>query len=260
MNDLLDLAVEAHGGLAAWNAFSDLELRLSIGGAIWELKKNPGLLRDVTYNMKTHVEQLTITGFSARDRRITFVPNRLTLDTLDGKVIASRDDPRAAFSGQTAATPWDQLHVAYFSSYALWTYFNSPFLYTLPGFATEEIAPWREDGETWRRLRVTFPDWVASHVKEQVTYFGPDGLMRRHDYTVEILGGATGANYALDYREFQGIRVPTSRRIYAYDDQLRKVPDPLLVSIDVDEVNFSSSSTEHPQLPLAGIGVHGVAA
>src|SRR5271168_2099268 len=177
MNDLLTLVVEAHGGLAAWNAFSDLELKLSIGGAIWDLKKNPGLLRDVTYNMKTHVEQLTITGFSAPDRRITFVPNRLTLETLDGKVIDSRDNPRASFAGQTAETPWDKLHVAYFSSYALWTYFNSPFLYTLPGFLTEEIAPWRENGEVWRRLKVTFPETVASHTREQITHFGPEGLM-----------------------------------------------------------------------------------
>jgi hypothetical protein len=239
VNDLLQLAVDAHGGLGAWNAFSTLELKVAIGGAIWDFKQNPGLLRDVTYNMKTHAEQLTITGFSAPDRRISFVPDRLTLATLDGKVLESRDHPRAAFAGQTAQTPWNDLHVAYFSSYALWTYFNSPFLYTLPGFASEEIAPWQEGGETWRRLKVIFPDTVASHCKEQVTHFGPDGLMRRHDYTVDILGGATGANYALNYREFQGIKVPTARRIYAYDDKRQKIPEPILVSIDVGQVKFS---------------------
>jgi hypothetical protein len=260
MNDLLKLAVQSHGGLAAWNAFSDVELKLSIGGAIWELKQNPGLLRDVTCNMKTHVEQVSITGFSAADRRITFIPDRLTLETLDGKIIESRDNPRAAFAGQTAETPWDKLHVAYFSSYALWTYFNSPFLYTLPGFATEEIAPWREAGETWRRLKVIFPETVASHVKEQMTYFGPDGLMRRHDYTVEILGGATGANYALNYREFQGIRVPTTRRIFAYDGKLQKVAEPLLVSIDVAHVEFRNSSQRNVESPLATVGIHGEAA
>jgi hypothetical protein len=242
MNDLLKFAIEAHGGLAAWDAFSDLELRVSIGGAIWDFKKNPGLLRDVTYNMKTHTEQLTITHFSAPDRRITFVPARLTLETLDGKLIESRDNPRAAFLGQSADSAWDALHVAYFSSYALWTYFNSPFLYTLPGFKTQEITSWQENGETWRRLKVSFPDTVASHVKEQLTYFGPDGLMRRHDYTVEILGGATGANYALNYREFQGIKLPTARRIFAYDQQLQRIPEPVLVSIDVAEVKFSRAS------------------
>jgi hypothetical protein len=242
MNDLLQYAVHSHGGLAAWNAFSALELKLSIGGAIWDFKQNPGLLRNVTYNMKTHEEQLTITGFSAPDRRIAFVPNRLVLETLDEQVIESRDNPRGSFAGQVAETPWDKLHVAYFASYALWTYFNSPFLYTLPGFKTQEIDPWQENDETWRRLQVTFPDYVASHVKEQVTYFGPDGLMRRHDYTVDILGGATGANYALNYRDFQGIKMPTARRIYAYDGNHRKVPDPLLVSIDITAAKFSTSS------------------
>jgi hypothetical protein len=62
----------------------------------------------------------------------------------------------------------------------------------------------RENGEEWRRLK------VASHSGEQITHFGPDGLMRRHDYTVEVLGGATGANYSTDYKEFQGIKMPTT--------------------------------------------------
>jgi hypothetical protein len=260
MTDLLNFAVEAHGGLAAWNAFSELELKVSIGGAIWELKQNPGLLREVTYNMQTHLEQLTITGFSAPDRRITFVPERLTFETLDGRVIESRDNPRAAFAGQAAETPWDKLHVAYFSSYALWTYFNSPFLYTMPGFETEELAPWYENQETWRRLRVRFPDTVASHARDQITYFGPDGLMRRHDYTVEILGGATGANYALNYREFQGIQLPTARRIFAYDEQRQRLPEPVLVSIDVEHAKFSGSIGGHALLPRSGIGAHEKAA
>ncbi len=63
--------------------------------------------------------------------------------------------------------------------------------------------------------------------------------MRRHDYTVDILGGATGANYVSEYREFQGIRMPTRRRIYAYDENMRKVPEPLLVSLDFGKLVFS---------------------
>jgi hypothetical protein len=33
-----------------------------------------------------------------------------------------------------------------------------PFLYTYPGFECEEIEHWHENGEDWRRLKVTFPD------------------------------------------------------------------------------------------------------
>ena len=46
-------------------------------------------------------------------------------------------------------------------------------------------------------------------------------------------------NYSADYREFQGIKMPTTRRVYAYDAQGQKVPEPVLVSIDIEDVSFS---------------------
>ena len=41
--------------------------------------------------------------------------------------------------------------------------------------------------------------------RQQISYFGPDGLLRRHEYMVDVLGGARGVNYAHDYREVDGI-------------------------------------------------------
>jgi hypothetical protein len=246
MNDLLAIAVEAHGGLQRWNEFATLTAELSVGGAIWQVKQQPGLLTDKIFEIETHTERLTITPFTAPDRRCVFVRDRLALETLDGTVIESRDNPEASFADQTLATPWDKFHVAYFASEALWTYLTSPFLYTYPGFESEEIGPWHENGEKWRRLKVTFPDYIASHTKTQITHFGPDGLMRRHDYTVDILGGATGANYVSDYRDFQGIKMPTKRRIYAYDGNMQKIPEPLLVSLDFGNVIFGERHTSQP--------------
>jgi hypothetical protein len=239
MNDLLALALDAHGGLNRWNEFKTLKAELSVGGAIWYVKQQPGLLTDKVFEIDTHLERLTITPFTASDRRSVFVPDRLVLEALDGTVIESRDDPEAAYAGQTLETPWDKFHVAYFASEALWTYMTSPFLYSYPGFESEEIESWRENGEEWRRLKVTFPDHIASHNKTQITHFGPDGLMRRHDYTVDILGGATGANYPTNYRDFQGIKMPTTRRIYGYDEAMQKVPEPLLVALDFGNLTFS---------------------
>ena len=167
---------------------------MSIGGAIFVAKQKPGLQDDVTYEVHTHEERVTIDRFPALDRRLRFAPNRLTVEAFDGEIVEVRDNPRDAFKGQTAKSAWDALHVGYFSSYALWTYLTLPFLYTYPGFVTEEMEPWHENGEEWRRLRAIFPDSVASHTREQVTHFGQDGLMRRHDYAVEVLGGATGGN------------------------------------------------------------------
>jgi len=239
MNDLLAFAIDAHGSLDRWNGFRRLRCDLSVAGAIWEIKRQPGLLTDKVFEIETHREHLTVTPFGTAETRLDFLPERLTIETRHGSMLETRDDPQAAFVGQVRETPWDKLHVGYFVGEALWTYLTSPFLFSYPGFATEEIAPWHEDGEEWRRLKVTFPDHIASHTRSQVIHIGPDGLMRRHDYTVDILGGATGANYPSEFREFQGMMMPTRRRIYAYDDAGQKVPEPLLVSLDFKNLMFS---------------------
>ncbi len=237
MNDLLKTAVNAHGGLDRWNELTTVRVEAAITGAIWHVKGKPDVLKDVVMTVDTKAERL-VTDFPGLDKRSIFQPDRVVMERADGTLIEARDDPEKSFEWQQRETPWDDIHVAYFQGEALWTYLNTPFLYTQVGFQTEEIAPIRADGETWRRLKVTFPDWVKSHTREQFSCFGPDGLLRRHDYTVDILGGATGLNYASEYRDVQGIIVPTRRRIYAYEDDYVKVPDPVLVAIDMGEITF----------------------
>ena len=238
MNDLLQVAVDAHGGLSRWNQLKRVKASLSITGAIWQMKGKPDILKDVSIEAELHKERLT-THFNGKGIRTVFEPNRVIVKTEGGRLVDNRDDPRSAFRGHTRQTPWDDVHVAYFSSYALWNYLTIPFLYTYSGFVTEELAPWQENGEQWRPLKVTVPDSVASHSREQVAYFGPDGLLRRHAYTVDIMGGAAGLNYASDLRNVDGIVVPTKRRVYASDANNQKIPEPVLVAIDIREIAFS---------------------
>jgi hypothetical protein len=108
-------------------------------------------------------------------------PWSLSRETLD-----TRTDPRSCFAGHSADSKWDKLYAGYFVNYALWVYLPTPFLYTYPGFETSEIEPWHEDRERWRVLQVTFPDWRAAHTCTQYSYFGEDGLLRRHLYTVDF--------------------------------------------------------------------------
>lgn len=131
------------------------------------------------------------------------------------------------------------MQVAYFTSEAMWTYLTIPFLYAQPDFETEEISPIQSDGETWRRLKVTFPDNVRSHTRTQISCLGPDGLLRRHDYTVDILGGSKGLNYASNYREVDGIVFPVTRRVVAYEGDYQPVMEPVLVAIDMKEIAIS---------------------
>jgi hypothetical protein len=101
-----------------------------------------------------------------------------------------------------------------------------------PGFVTEELPPWSENGEVWRPLKATFPANVVSHTREQVSYFGPDKLLRRHEYAMDVPGGTIGVNYAADYRPVGEIVIPVTSRVYAADAERRKIAEPALVSID----------------------------
>src|SRR3984885_11296615 len=235
---LLDLAVQAHGGLARWNAVSSVKIDVSITGAIWYVKGQPDVLKDIIMVVDTQRERVT-TSFVGQDRTTSFEPDRVAVQMADGTVLESSDDPEKSFEGQTADSPWDAIHVAYFSGEALWTYLNTPFLYVQARFAKQEMDSIEVEGETWRRLKVIFPEEVKSHTREQIFCFGPDGRLRRHDYTVDILGGATGLNYASDYQEVDGLMFPTKRRVYAYEGDYQLVPEPLLVAVDISRITLA---------------------
>jgi hypothetical protein len=246
MNDLLNLALTAHGGLDRWNQLATVRLHASITGAIWYVKGKPDALKDVVIEADLRNERLTM-DFPGQNKRSIFEPDRIVLETADGEPLARRDHPETSFAGHTRDTSWDDIHAAFFSGEALWTYLTIPFLFTYRDVATEEVPLWHENGEQWRRLKVLYPENIVTHNREAVAYFGEDGLLRRYDYTVDILGGATGANYATNYKSVDGIVVPTTRRIYARDEAQNKVPEPLLVAIDMTEISFNK-----PEAALLG--------
>ena len=237
MTPLLQIAIEAHGGLKRWSEIRTIIVSASITGAIWDIKGQANYLNNIIMRVDTQRQRI-VTDFPEQDKRLTYEPAQVTLEMPSGHISQQRNEPEASFSAQSVDTPWDPLHVAYFQGEALWTYLNSPFLYAQPGFVTEEVGPIEVEGERWRRLKVIFPDHIKSHTKTQFSCFGPDGLLRRHDYTVDILGGATGLNYADDYQEVDGLQFFTRRRVYAYEGDYVRVPEPLLVNIDVNRITL----------------------
>jgi hypothetical protein len=238
MSDLLEVVMEAHGGLARWHQVSAVTIAVSITGGIWYVKGQADVLKDIVMVADTHQERVTTT-FMSGGRTTVFEPDRVLIQGPDGIVEEDRYNPEQTFVGQVTETPWDAVQVAYFSGEALWTYLNTPVLFTRDGFVTEEVEPIHLEDQTWRRLKVIFPDEVKSHTREQFFAYGDDGLLRRHDYTVDILGGATGLNYASDYREVDGLMFPTTRRVYAYQGDYELVPEPLLVAVDISKITLS---------------------
>lgn len=239
MSDLLSTVIDAHGGLERWRQLDAVSARLIQSGAEWTLKGQEGVLDDVYARASLHQERESHHPFGAPDRRSSFTPERVAIETTDGDVVEALENPRASFAGHTLETPWTSLQLAYFVGTAMWTYLTQPFTFALPGFQTAELDPWQENGEEWRRLHVIWPSYLATHSTEQTLYFGADGLIRRHDYDVEIQGGSGGAHYISDHIEVAGIMVPTKHRIYPRTPEGQALTEPLLISIDVSEITFT---------------------
>ncbi|MFL6631109.1 MAG: hypothetical protein ACJ8HJ_02180 [Massilia sp.] len=155
MNALIEQILEAHGGLARWKSHDRLSAHLSQGGILWPLKGHGGKLDEVDVKIDLKRQWTSHAPFGAPDRRTAVTPLRAVIETTDGAVIEALDDPRASFAGFGLETPWSNLHLAYFVGYAMWNYLTLPFAFAEPGFGIEELPPWEENGEQWRRLQVT---------------------------------------------------------------------------------------------------------
>jgi hypothetical protein len=239
VSDLATLAMEAHGGLYRWRRLKTLSARLVQGGALWALKGQGGVLHDVHVTVDLREEWTSHRPFGQPNRHTSFQPNRVAIETSDGGVVEERFNPRESFNGHALETPWDNLQLAYFAGYAMWTYLNTPFLLALPSVKTEEIQPWQENGEAWRRLHVAFPPSLATHSTEQTFYFDQRGLLKRHDYNVDVSGGVPAAHYVSELVERSGIVVPTKHTVFGRQRDGRPVPTPLVVSIDMSDVEFT---------------------
>jgi hypothetical protein len=239
MTELRDFAIDAHGGLQRWRQFERLAAGLVQGGALWPLKGQAQTLERTTVTVDLRKEWASHAPFGAGHRRSEFQSGRVALEAADGTVLEELLDPRKSFAGHTLQTPWTELQLAYFAGCAMWTYLNTPFLLAWPGVETEEIEPWRTSNGLWRRLAVRFPADIATHSAVQTLYFDAEGLLKRHDYDVEIAGNTPGAHLVGDYVEVSGIRFPTKRRIFARQPDGSFNEEPLVVSIGLSNIRLS---------------------
>src|SRR5271170_7300329 len=106
MNELLKLAVKAHGGLDRWSKVKAIRVAAAITGGIWYVKGKGDFLKNVVLTAETRNERLTV-EFPCQNKRAIFEPERIVIETVDGVLIESRDHPVKSFEGQQRETPWD---------------------------------------------------------------------------------------------------------------------------------------------------------
>ena len=99
----------------------------------------------------------------------------------------------------------------------------------------EELSPWTENDQTWRRLRAFFPPDIVTLSPEQIFYFDENCLQKRADY--ELLGTRV-AHYSWAHQAFCDIVVPTLRRSLTVQPDGTAAPKPVLLDVEVFDATF----------------------
>lgn len=235
MRRLLDSVIEAHGGANRWDEFSDLVTDVDVTGRLCEQEGWSRLVLQSRLLISLR-NQRTIVLLTEGRGRIILETNRLLHMDGTGSHVEMISDPGKNISHAQPGFKWDVLRTAYLLGNVIRHSVTAPFVYACPGFVTEEVAPWNEDGEVWQVLRVTFPEAIAVPSRVQYAYYGPDGLLRRLRNTVPLLGGISLVEYVASYGEINGIRIPLSKDVFACDSAGHKLAERQLGHIELRDL------------------------
>lgn len=239
LNPFVADVLTAHGGLERWRTFDNLAATVVAGGFLWAMKGMEIGAAPRTMTGELRRQRMLIEPFGDPDWYMTYMPQRIAIETHTGALIAEQQNPRETFAGHTWETAWNALQLAYFNGYAMWTYYNLPFVLAEPGFEVIEIPPITQDGLALKGLRVLFPKHIHTHCAEQSLYFDADGLLRRQDYEVDVAGKGRAAHLISEYIDVQGLKLATKRRVFLRTQDGTLQLDQMAVSIDLSDFRLS---------------------
>lgn len=235
---LLEEVLAAHGGIALWKEISWIEADISADGFLFKAKHiRP--LRGLRMRASAKTPRFQLLDFPGPGLT-SELNGGMEVRILDqaGSVVDRRLSPRKAFDGPRRNFWWDVLDFIYFAGYATWNYLLTPFLFLREGFSFEILGERPGKGGPFICLRATFPEDIPTHSRTQTFWFDEGRLLRRLDYTAEVVGPwAHAAHFCDEYRNFSGIQFPTCRRVLP-KFLGRVMAGPVLVAIDVQDVKL----------------------
>lgn len=239
--ELLDEVLEAHGGAQRWRAARTISARVRTGGLLVRTRMPGNRFADYRLTVDVDEPRAVLDPFPRAGERGVFERGAVRIESVAGEVLASRADPRSAFSGPSGlrrTLRWDALDSTYFAGYAMWNYLTTPLLLTREGVELREGEDWSEGGERWRRLEVSFDHGIDTHSPRQTMYFDARRVLRRHDYVAEVVGRwARAAHYCDEHVQAGGLVFPTRRRVRPVGVRNRALGFPTLVSLELSELH-----------------------
>lgn len=243
-------AIEAHGGMDYWNCLDAIDAEISARGFLFTAKQRP-ILRRVRMRAATREPRFTFFDFPKPGQISELIGNdEVRILDSGGRVVSGRENPRAAFRGIRRLFVWDDLDFIYFAGYATWNYLTAPFLLSRKGFVIEALEPFQGSLASLTRVQVTFPDDIPTHSRQQIFYFDDQLLLRRLDYTAEVVGGwAHAAHLCEEYRTFERLKAPTRRHVLPLLFRETPLPGPTLVELELHSITpVPASSVRNRQV------------
>jgi len=240
---IVEKIIEAHGSASRWHKLESVEAIISVRGFLFKAKRRP-ILNLVRIRASTREPKFTFYDYPRAGRNSEFIGNdEVRITDADHQVLVSRPQPRAAIRQIRRLLYWDALDFAYFGGYATWNYLVTPFLFMRDDLHFESIETLSAESEYPLQLKVSFPRDFPTHCKTQIFYFDRNYLLRRLDYTAEVVSRwAHAAHICENYQDFDGIKIPTKRRVLPLLIGKKPLAGPVIVAIDIHELRLLSSA------------------
>lgn len=235
---IIEEIINAHGGKNIWNSIDWVEADISAWGFLFKAKHIP-VLKHVLARASAKRPHFIFIDFPETGQTGELIGNEeVRILGSNGKVLQSRSKPRDAFKGLRRFFWWDFLDFIYFGGYATWNYLVTPFIFLRKGFVFKNLGQLQTADGTLLCFSITFPEDLPTHCRTQTFYFDKNRLLRRLDYTAEVVGSwAHAAHFCNQYRDFAGLKIPTHRCVRPLFLN-RPLSSPTLVGLEIHNVSL----------------------
>lgn len=215
-NDLINRICNAHGGLNRWEMVESIQMQLDIFGPILITKFKSPWLSNITANIFTAKPYVSLHNFPEAGQTGIFDGFDAYIFNANDNIICERNYDQNNTLKNKARLHWDHLDMIYYLGFSLWNYNCSPYIFKDKGFEChqgEDLIHY--DGSILSSLHVRYPGHIPTHCQQQVFYFDPSGLLRRHDYTSKNISPfASGSHLCDEHKTFDGLVFPTHRSAF----------------------------------------------
>jgi hypothetical protein len=254
---LAEQVLQAHGGAPQWQKTARFSAHVSISGALLpppEGRPPPGTphvtiggytlatrsqarptLRELVMEGETTRPFMRIFSSTNLKRYAIYSPARTEFRDMSGRLIEAEDNPMVTMGGRYVGPPLGAHNRILLFGALVWSAIVGPFVLELGGKGEEEPSPQAQS--EFRRLRIELPRSLDPVAPVRSLSVDSQGLARRADYELHPFFPGPVVDTLSAYGSFDGIAVPTLRRLQALSADGTVEPTPL-VDIEIFDVRF----------------------